>query len=259
MNSKEFVNIICGEDCDKSENTVDKFKTGDPTRELSKVAVCFIATPDVIREAAAWGADLVITHEPTFYDHWDKPAAYKFAETKRKLIDDLGVTLFRFHDHPHFADGKNDYISLGFIDSLGWKGKMLDLIRFELDEPKTPREMVGEIETKLDLHHVRIAGDLDTPTKTVYLNLGQRGGEWGQFLVDDEAGVAIGGEVCEWAFCEAARDASQLGVPKAAIILGHAASERDGMKYLTKLWSENSAFSGIAFRYIECGETYATL
>ena len=49
----------------REEETVDTCKAGDPERELKKVAVCCIATPDVIRQAAAWGADLLITHEPT--------------------------------------------------------------------------------------------------------------------------------------------------------------------------------------------------
>ena len=258
MTAKQFVDIICNEDCDLTENTVDKFKSGDGNAVVKRVAVCFIATPDLLKEAAAWGADLVITHEPTYYNHVDGVSEYPFAKTKRELIESLGLTLFRFHDHPHSASGK-DFIALGFLSSLGWKGKMLDSIRFELDEPKTPREMIKEIEEKLDLHHVRAAGELDKPARLIYLNLGQRGREWNNFLLDSDAGVAIGGEACEWEVCEAARDAAQMGVAKTAVLLGHAASERDGMKYLARLWQKEPAFDGIEIRYFESGETFNTL
>ena len=142
---------------------MDIFKLGDHERELSRVALCFIATPDVIRDAAAWGADLIITHEPTFYDHWDRMPEHKIAAAKRALIEETGVTLFRYHDHPHA--GERDLFSDGFIDSLGWKGDFEDPLTFVLDEAMAPRDMVREMEEKLDIHHIRIAGELDRPQK----------------------------------------------------------------------------------------------
>ncbi len=258
MKAVELVNILCEKDCIEAERTVDKFKAGDYERELSRVALCFIATPDLIKEAAAWGADMIITHEPTFYDHWDNMPGYKFAKMKRELIEELGVTLFRYHDHPHAIPGR-DLFSDGFVDAMGWQGKFVDPLNFVLDEPISPRDMVREMEEKLDVHHIRIAGELDRPARNVALLLGARGGEWNAFLDSDTAEVAIGGEVCEWAICEAARDASMMGIPKSVIVMGHAASERDGMKYISKQIAERFADTGIEFRYFEAGETFANL
>ena len=48
------------------EKTCDTLKAGDPSREVTKAAVCCFATPKIIREAAAWGAQLLITHEPLY-------------------------------------------------------------------------------------------------------------------------------------------------------------------------------------------------
>ena len=48
------------------KDTVDTLKAGSAEREVKKLATCFIATPEVIRAAADWGADLLITHEPTY-------------------------------------------------------------------------------------------------------------------------------------------------------------------------------------------------
>src|SRR5882762_5276876 len=55
-----------------TEPTVDTFKDGDPATPVTGIAVTMMATFDVLQRAAAGGANLVITHEPTFYDHFDK-------------------------------------------------------------------------------------------------------------------------------------------------------------------------------------------
>src|SRR5437879_11912087 len=52
-----------------TEPTVDTFKDGDSTTLVTGIAVTMMATFDVLQRAAARGAKLVITHEPTFYNH----------------------------------------------------------------------------------------------------------------------------------------------------------------------------------------------
>src|SRR6266852_3692278 len=58
-----------------TEPTVDTFKAGDPDTAVKGIAVTMMATLDVLERAAASGKNLVITHEPTFYDHYDKTDA----------------------------------------------------------------------------------------------------------------------------------------------------------------------------------------
>ncbi len=62
---------LYGKSGQKLTQTCDTIKIGDAGCELKRFAVGCIATVDVIKQAAAWGADLLITHEPTFYDHMD--------------------------------------------------------------------------------------------------------------------------------------------------------------------------------------------
>jgi len=57
--------------CDWSNETVDTFKSGDPSQEISGIACTFMATVEVLQKAAAEGCNLVITHEPTYYNHFD--------------------------------------------------------------------------------------------------------------------------------------------------------------------------------------------
>ena len=53
------------------EETVDTVKCGDPTQPVSGIVTTFLASYDVIKTAIELGANFIITHEPTFYDHPD--------------------------------------------------------------------------------------------------------------------------------------------------------------------------------------------
>src|ERR1700688_495376 len=50
------------------KETVDAFKAGDPDTNVTGIAVTMMATFDVLQRAAASGANLIITHGPTFYN-----------------------------------------------------------------------------------------------------------------------------------------------------------------------------------------------
>ena len=85
-------------------DTVDTFKGGDPNTKVTGIAVTMMATMDVLQRAAAKGENLVITHEPTFFDHLDVSTQLPqgdndpvFAE-KRKFIEDHHLVVWRFHD-----------------------------------------------------------------------------------------------------------------------------------------------------------------
>src|SRR4051812_4173368 len=51
------------------EKTVDTFKAGDPGTVVTGVAVTMMATLDVLQRAVAAGDNMVITHEPIFFNH----------------------------------------------------------------------------------------------------------------------------------------------------------------------------------------------
>src|SRR5437762_144605 len=88
-------------------DTVDTFKAGDPDTPVTGIAVTMMATLDVLQRAAAAGDNLIITHEPTFFDHMD--VADQLPEkdkdpvlTEKKLfISKHGLVIWRFHDHWH--------------------------------------------------------------------------------------------------------------------------------------------------------------
>ncbi len=233
---------------------VDGLKYGDPDREVSKVAVCLTATPDVITCAAKWGAELIITHEPTFASHMDDETDTELSRAKMKLLDDAGITIYRWHDSTHFRC--TDKIGESFIARLGWKGTFDGDMDFVLDEAKTPLQIAREISDKLGIKHPRIVGRRDGEVTHLNLCLGARGSDPYKALRTDDHEVAIAGEVCEWYDAEPIRDLAQLGAQKTLIILGHAGSEREGMEDLAAQINIDYADRGITAKYFDCGELY---
>ena len=84
-------------------DSCDTCKNGDPNVEVSKVGVAMVVTPEVIREVKDWGAQLLITHEPTYYNHLEKHSDKKIENKKREIIQESGITIYRYHDHPHYT------------------------------------------------------------------------------------------------------------------------------------------------------------
>ena len=239
-----------------SDQTCDTIKAGDPNAEVTKVAVSMFATVDIVRQARDWGAQLLIVHEPTYYNHWDDHSDDYFEVEKRRLIEASGLTIYRFHDHPHCTDP--DIITTGEIQYLGLdctleKTDVFDLTRLHLNTPMTPRQLAKHIENTLGIAHVRIAGAADVPCTSLSLMVGTPGG-LEQELLRPETEIILTGEICEWALGEHVRDAAQLGYRKAILVLGHIGSERDGMKYTAQILKERQPQLDV--RYFEGGEVY---
>src|SRR5437773_11141096 len=93
-------------------DTVDTIKAGDPNTPVTGIATTMMATLDVLQRAAVNHQNLIITHEPTFYNQLDPPD--RMAETdavcrvNRALIEknDLVVLGFPAHLHRIEPDGQ---------------------------------------------------------------------------------------------------------------------------------------------------------
>ena len=238
-------------------NTCDTLKCGDPETELHRVAVAMFATPELIRRVREWNAQLLIVHEPTFYDHFERKLENDpVTEAKTRLLQESGIALWRYHDHPHCKN--QDMIGEGGVRALDlhgtWRNQRWAVNRFLLDTPMTARELARKYESELGVAHVRVCGAMDIPCTRLSLCFGMPGGVFEE-LRSPEVEIVLTGEACEWQLGEYARDAAQLGFRKALLILGHIPSEREGMRLLSDRMAVH--FSGIQFRYFECGEVYS--
>ena len=103
-------------------NTVDVIKAGDPQTYVTGIVTCMFATMDVLKKAVEKNCNLIIAHEPLFYNHLDETTSFSndpvYLE-KKKYIDDHKLVIWRFHDYIHSM--KPDGINLGMAMKFGWK------------------------------------------------------------------------------------------------------------------------------------------
>ena len=75
------------------ENTVDTFKSGDPTTEVRGIAVGWMGYTWTLQRALELDCNMFITHEPTYYNHHDTDQnvfRYQGVAAKRKMIEEPG-------------------------------------------------------------------------------------------------------------------------------------------------------------------------
>lgn len=148
--------------CPWQQQTVDTFKTGDQDTPVTKVAVTFMATYDVLRRAVRQGCNFIITHEPTFYEHQDDISRIDpdpIVEAKRKFIKDNHLTIWRFHDHIHRTEP--DGIVAGMVELFGWKSyqKQNESLHFELPKPMSLQRFVNGLKEKFTHSAIRVIGN----------------------------------------------------------------------------------------------------
>ena len=217
-----------------NSDTVDTFKAGNPDSPVTGIAVTMMATLDVLQRAAAKGQNLVITHEPTFYNHLDKPEGMGPNDAvwtaKRTFIEKHGLVVWRFHDHWHLR--KPDGILVGVVRTLGWEKYQNPANQYLFTMPETTLEKLAtEVANRLDTPVLRVVGNPQMKATKVALSPGSAGFEREtRALASDNVEVLLVGETREWETVEYAADAVSAGMPKALIVIGHVPSEQPGME-----------------------------
>ena len=216
----------------RQTQTVDTFKAGDPNARITGIATTFAATFDVLRRAAASGKNLIISHEPTFYEHREETREIEgdpVLEAKRAFIRQHGLVIWRFHDLSHCREP--DLIDEGMIEAMGW-----DKHRRSGEPPSftLPQTTVGalarDLARRLKARTVRIVGNRETRiTQVGFLPGATDSVNQIRLLARDDVELLVVGESREWETVEYARDAVAQGRKKALILLGHVPSEESGM------------------------------
>ncbi len=240
-------------------NTVDVFKTGDPQTKVTGIVTCMFATMEVLKKAVDMNCNLIITHEPLFYNHLDETVQLAndpvFLE-KKKYIDDHKIIIWRFHDYIHSM--KPDGISAGMVAKLGWEkySQVNEINRFVIPET-TLKELVAYLKNIFPGTSFNVVGNLSMKVSGVFLAEGAPGSATHIRLLEDKnIDVVIGGEAQQWETYEYTRDAVSQGKKKAVIFLGHIPSENAGMEWAAQ-WLR-TFIKGIPVGYVDCGPSYAT-
>ena len=78
---------------------------------------------NILQQAVAANCNMIITHEPTFYNANDNPPDFmkedKVLKEKMDYINEHRLIIFRFHDNAH--RNRPDQVMQGLADDLGWK------------------------------------------------------------------------------------------------------------------------------------------
>jgi len=213
--------------------TVDTFKAGNPETRVTGIAVTMMATLDVLQRAAAKGENLVITHEPTFYNHLDRPDGMDESDAvwkeKREFIEKNGLVVWRFHDHWHLRDP--DGILLGMVQALGWEKYQSKENAHLFTMPEiTLEKLAVEVAKRLETPVLRVVGNPEMKVTKLALSPGSAGFQREtQALEMDNVEVLLVGETREWETVEYAADAVTEGKRKALMVIGHIPSEQAGM------------------------------
>src|SRR5882724_12771678 len=216
-------------------DTVDTFKAGNPEVPVTGIAVTMMATLDVLQRAAAAGDNLIITHEPTFFDHLDISDQLPEKDddpvlmAKRKFIAEHGLVVWRFHDHWHARNP--DGIEAGMVHALAWEKFQDAHNQYLFTIPETPLEkLASDIKRRLGIGVVRVVGDPNLRITKLALAPGAAGltRQVGALEMPGVHALVIG-EAQEWEAVEYVADAVSEGKQKSLIILGHIPSEQAGM------------------------------
>jgi putative NIF3 family GTP cyclohydrolase 1 type 2 len=235
--------------------TVDTLKVGSPDMEVRSVVTTFMATHEVLEEAVSRGANLVITHEPTFYSHEDRTdwiGESKVFQRKWDFARDNRLAIWRCHDYAHSL--KPDVIIQGVIDALGWTDACsADRPVFDLPEPMPVPRLIEHLRGALHAERTLVSGDTAGMCRRVLLLVGAPGGHR-QIEAIEETGAdtIIAGESPEWETPAYVADAAAQGGDIRLLLIGHQPSEEAGMAGLATLLT--GLYPGLPVTHIPCGD-----
>ena len=252
----------------------DTLKVGSKDTKVTGIVTTFLATAEVIEKTAALGANLIITHEATFYHHDDSPETFpEDAVVQRKVerLETNNIAVFRYHDywHMHQPDG----IYTGIVRQMGWQKyleegnqRLVGVTRWTGWEtylergsqhvfvlPPTPlNDLARQVKGIFGVRTVQVIGDENSLHERVGLFVGSPGPYWQlPSITNDKLDLLICGEVNEWELSEYVRDAQTYGRTLGLIIVGHEPTEEAGMAYLAE-WLEPK-LPGISIAHVPSG------
>ena len=240
-------------------------------------------TIEVIKETIKLGYNLIVVHEPTFYNSWDSADLYAADEivvAKKKLLDGNRIVIWRDHDHLHQnqndpytgAPTRCDHTFWGAAMSLGWAGHKTNYDSYpgginpykvyELPEMKIG-DMAKYIVEKMNLKGGRIIGNPEATASKTVLGTHILAGEDTEdeycvtnFFLDPGIDVIVPNEIQDNLALSYCLDAKQMGKNKAVLNYAHYNMEEFGMQYMAICFSEKIWGGDMPVAYVQSGDMY---
>jgi putative NIF3 family GTP cyclohydrolase 1 type 2 len=238
-------------------NTVDVIKEGNPETQVKGIITCMFATMDVLRQAAEKNYNLIIAHEPLYYNHTDATQQFRndpvFLE-KQRFIKEHNLVIWRFHDYIHRMNP--DGIETGMVTKLGWKNYVVNGNSSQFLLPETDLNgLLVTLKRVFPKNSFYVVGKPEMKLSKVRLSAGAPGSiNHIRLLEDKNVDVVIAGESPQWETYEYMRDAVAQGRNKAIVFIGHINSEEAGMEYCS-IWMKGF-IKNIPVTFIESGSSF---
>lgn len=229
---------------EREKTTIDGLKYGNPDQPCTGIATGIFASVEVIEQAHAAGANLLLVHEPVFYDHFDKPGRLthnEVARRKAELLETYNMVVIRDHDHMHAH--RPDGIYYGVMTELGLQSYLKsDLFAprdpskfsFYFEFPGIPLKEIAELWVrKLGLKNMRLIGNPDTIVRRMAWGGHCLDGSQNEIkkIEDMDIDLYVPGECIDWEVAEYFKDAGGFGLNRAMMLTGHFNKEELGMKH----------------------------
>ena len=238
------------------KQTVDTLKSGSMDMPVKGIVTSMFATIEVIQKTIAAGANFIIAHEPTFYNHEDavdwlhNDPVYQY---KANLLKENNITVWRCHDYIHRIIP--DPVTMQTLLKLNWTSyadkKIPNLITIPSMHLK---ELIHHCKNKLGIDQLRYIGDLQQDCVRILIYPGAVGRNTHISGIDYfKPDVLICGEMSEWETAEYIRDARSKGDRIALVVLGHIASEESCSLFLIDWLKEK--FPAVKTQFISSGNS----
>jgi putative NIF3 family GTP cyclohydrolase 1 type 2 len=241
----------------KIPGTVDVIKEGNANTPVTGIVTTMFATMDVLKKAVKENCNLIIVHEPLYYNHTDQTIQFQndpvYIE-KSRYIKENKLIIWRFHDYIHSM--KPDGIMSGMVNKLQWDKYVVNgnLSQYLLPET-TLEELLKYLKQIFPSNAFYVVGNKDMKLSKVRFAAGAPGSSTHiRLLRDEEVDVVLAGESPQWETYEYMRDAVSQGRQKAIIFLGHVSSEEAGMDYCAS-WVK-TFIKDVPVVYVESGPAY---
>jgi putative NIF3 family GTP cyclohydrolase 1 type 2 len=230
--------------------TVDRIIIGNPQTKIKKIGTCWMPYWETCKKAVEAGVNVLVTHEPTFYTHWDldekksdyfrsreftKQQYLQQVEKKKKWILDNGLVIIRNHDTVDVL--KDVGIPFAFGNFLGFNNSEIIASRTYYNvykvnkQPATTfaRMIAGKL-SEIGQPGVAFYGDPDWPVASVGVGTGCACDPMEFADLKPDIFIAIDDVVRTWTQTAYAEDSGQP-----LIVINHGTSEEMGIRMLNQL------------------------
>ena len=238
------------------EDTVDRIIVGDPDREVETCCVTWMPSLDAIKATVARGADLLVCHEPTFWNHRDdRPVTEGPPAVKARFIAEHDVVILRNHDcwdrWPDVGIPWSWAQFLGLESAPAAIGADGYQHRYDL-EPVSLDEFAARVAARcatIGEPSVQVTGDGGQQVSRIGIGTGCGCDIKTYMDMGCDCSIVCDDGSCYWANIQQARD---LGHP--VIRVNHGTSEEHGMVTLTRYI--NDRIDGVTAEHLPHGSMF---